>query len=377
MSDFWQGSVSTLHLLHGGDGSHLFGPLGEFTQKLPLTVVIPCLAADLDTESMRGIVATLTQLPWVSRVVVGLDAANEEQAASCRSTLAGLGDRGTVLWWNDPSFQAPLAEIASQVEHFPALGKGRNVWLCLGWLWQNHTTGVVALLDSDIRDFHAGMLARLVYPVLRQDLDYRFCKGFYARFTDRLHGRLTRLLVQPFLEAWEEIHRPSGLSEFLRAFRYPLSGEMAFRADLLRELRFPADYGMEIGILGQIFDTVPRSSVCQSALCQAYDHRHQSLVAEGDHGGLAQSAQEVAAALFQVLGNERPSRSALETAFRLRVCRALHHATTIAAMNGLEYSLEEESRAVKAFSRALGASASRTVPWLPDWKSLSVSLSKH
>ncbi|MCK7478417.1 MAG: hypothetical protein M0C28_14215 [Candidatus Moduliflexus flocculans] len=41
------------------------------------------------------------------------------------------------------------------------------------------------------------MLARLFYPVASPHIDYAFCKGYYARVTDRMHGRVTRLFVTP------------------------------------------------------------------------------------------------------------------------------------------------------------------------------------
>jgi glucosyl-3-phosphoglycerate synthase len=35
--------------------------------------------------------------------------------------------------------------------------------------------------------------------VLSPHLDYDYCKGYYGRATDRLHGRVTRLFVTPLI----------------------------------------------------------------------------------------------------------------------------------------------------------------------------------
>ena len=43
------------------------------------------------------------------------------------------------------------------------------------------------------------MLARLLYPIADPILNFDFCKGYYARFTDRLNGRVARLFVGPLL----------------------------------------------------------------------------------------------------------------------------------------------------------------------------------
>jgi len=37
------------------------------------------------------------------------------------------------------------------------------------------------------------MLARLVYPVVHPAIDFEFSKGYYARVSEKLYGRVTRL----------------------------------------------------------------------------------------------------------------------------------------------------------------------------------------
>jgi glucosyl-3-phosphoglycerate synthase len=258
----------------------------------------------------------------------------------------------------------------------PDHGKGRNVWLCLGWLHQSKSRGVTALLDCDVVNFQRGLLARLAYPLMRPDLGYQFSKGYYPRLTDRLHGRLTRLLVEPLLRAWEEIHKHAPLTSYLQSFRYALSGEMAFSAEWSAQMTFPAGYGLEIGVLGQVFDQIPRNAVCQSCLTEAHDHRHQEL--HGPAGtapsGLEASALEVIATMVHLLGGKPASQSALETAYRTQVCRALHHSVTNAAINDMPYDLEAESRAARLFGKCVARSSIQELVWLPAWKDLDVTL---
>jgi glucosyl-3-phosphoglycerate synthase len=376
MADFWQLSgISTLHLLQEGESAapHLHTSLQEYTATRPLTVVIPCHARDVDSQSLERILQKLATAPWVAQVILGLDAADSSHQALAETAMRPLADRGHILWWQDPARAGFFEKLNTTTPDFPLTGKGRNVWLCLGWLREQLAgkSAAIALLDADIRGFELGMLARLAYPVLRPDLGYKFCKAYYARFTDQLHGRLTRLLLGPLLESWEEVNRPSPLSTFFKAFRYPLSGEIAFHSELIPALRFPASYGMELGVLSHVFETLATTEICQAGICHAYDHHHQELQGQGDEpGGLELSAQEVSATLADLLGGNAASQTAMETAFRIRVCRALHHAASTAALNGLEYQLDAESKAARVFSKAISKAKSRTVPWLPAWDSL-------
>jgi len=60
----------------------------------------------------------------------------------------------------------------------------------------------MVFLDSDIVNFSREMLARLVLPALDPIVDYDFVKAYYARFSDRLYGRVTRLFLSPLLAAF-------------------------------------------------------------------------------------------------------------------------------------------------------------------------------
>ena len=85
------------------------------------------------------------------------------------------------------------------------------------------------------------------------DLDYKFCKGYYSRVTDRMHGRVTRLLITPLINALMKILGPLPLLQYLNSFRYPLSGEFSMVADLALINRIPADWGLEVGVLAEVF----------------------------------------------------------------------------------------------------------------------------
>jgi len=68
--------------------------------------------------------------------------------------------------------------------------------------WKN-PHGCLARLD--ILTYSRELLARLCYPVAHPNLGFDFCKGYSARFTDKLNGRVMRLLVTPLIRSLQSI----------------------------------------------------------------------------------------------------------------------------------------------------------------------------
>ena len=73
------------------------------------------------------------------------------------------------------------------------------------------------------------MLGRLVLPALEPTVDFDFVKAYYARVSDRLHGRVTRLLLTPLLAAFTRLIGKDPYIGYLASFRYALSGEFTIK----------------------------------------------------------------------------------------------------------------------------------------------------
>ncbi len=114
-------------------------------------------------------------------------------------------------------------------------------------------TDVIALHDCDIVSYSREMLARLCYPVVNPNIDVVVCKGFYSRVTDRMHGRVTRLLITPLIRALQKLVGGHDFLAFLDSFRYPLAGEFCMTTDLAWVNRIPWDWGLEVGVLSEVF----------------------------------------------------------------------------------------------------------------------------
>ena len=61
------------------------------------------------------------------------------------------------------------------------LGKGRNVWHCIGTAIARGQASSVALHDCDITTYDRRLLAKLFYPVVNPSFNFEFCKGYYPR----------------------------------------------------------------------------------------------------------------------------------------------------------------------------------------------------
>ncbi len=93
---------------------------------------------------------------------------------------------------------------------------------------------IVVFLDADIDPYPEGTIEKLVRPILNDEAD--FVKGSFARNA----GRVTLLVAKPLLS----IFYP-GLSHF----EQPLSGMIAGKKKFFSRLEFFNDYGVDIGIL--------------------------------------------------------------------------------------------------------------------------------
>ncbi len=176
-------------------------------------------------------------------------------------------------------------------------GKGRSCWLAYGYLLATADCDVIALHDCDIVNYDRLLLARLCYPVAHPNLGFEFCKGYYARVTERMHGRVTRLFMAPLIRAMESMYPTAPFLKFLESFRYPLAGEFAMRADLARVNRIPGDWGLEVGVLAEIFRNCAVSRICQVDLADTYEHKHQALSEDDPSKGLRRMATDIAKSL--------------------------------------------------------------------------------
>jgi len=364
MADFFQtGAIATLHRLGPPNVARLEAELCAFSAKTPIALVLPCHAREFGTPALERIVGELKGANFLRQIVVGIDGADTAAKWARARKIFGVLPQETLLLWNDgPRISKLLRTFAKRGFGGEAAGKGRNVWLCLGAVLSAGAARVIAMHDCDIANYSRELLVRLCYPLANSGLGFDFCKGYYARVSDRLHGRVTRLLVAPLLRAMREIVGTHPLLEYLASFRYPLAGEVALRTEHARRLRVPRDWALELGVLAETFRHCAPRTVCQAELCDNYDHRHQSLSPRDPARGLHKVAREVTLAFFRSMSAEgvkmgAPVFSALQAAYSRHAADALRLYSVDALINSLEYPRDDEELAVQTFVRAIHEAA--------------------
>jgi glucosyl-3-phosphoglycerate synthase len=387
MSDFFQtGAITTLHRLGAPRVAELEAELAQFSRERPIALILPCHVRDLGGRGLAAIVQELAQVSCLHRVVVGLDGATRrDEWLAARKFFARLPQAPLLLWNDGPRLQRLLRKLAKHDLDPGPTGKGRNVWLCLGAVLAGDSARVVAVHDGDILTYRRELLARLCYPVAHPSLGFDFCKGYYARVAGRLHGRVTRLLFTPLLRALTSLVGAHPFLSYLDCFRYPLAGEICLEVDLARRLRLPGDWALEVGVLAEVFRNAAPRAICQSELCDDYDHKHQQLSPRDAGKGLHRMAIDIAHTLFRRMAAEGIRLDAglldtLPTAYLRQAGETLRSYAADATINGLECPRHEEERAVATFARSLREAAQlfhrRSIPAepIPSWNQVQSAL---
>jgi glucosyl-3-phosphoglycerate synthase len=264
-------------------------------------------------------------------------------------------------------------------------GKGRSCWLAYGYLLAARDCDVIALHDCDIVNYDRQLLARLCYPVVHPHLSFEFCKGYYARVTDRLHGRVTRLFVTPLIRAMEGMAPGAPFLKYLDSFRYPLAGEFAMDINLARANRIPADWGLEVGTLAEVYRNCAVSRTCQVDLMDSYEHKHKAISEDDPSQGLTRMAGDIAKSLFRTLAAEGLVFTADDfRSLEVRYVRMAQDTSTRyyadAMLNGLKFDRHAEEIAVTAFARSLRRAAAEFIedplglPLIPNWNRVMAAI---
>jgi glucosyl-3-phosphoglycerate synthase len=363
MSDFFQtGAVATLHRLGPTDLPRLERDLEEFARETPIALVLPCHIREVGTKALKHIAKELRSVSYLKQIVVGIDGANSRGWKKARHFFAQLPQKPTLLWNDGPRMQQLYKKLADAELSAGPGGKGRNVWTCFGYVLASEQARMVAVHDCDIITYNRELLARLCYPVAHPVLGFDFCKGYYARVTDKLNGRVMRLLVTPLLRAFKSIIGQHPYLVYMDTFRYPLAGEFSMDVDMVRRVRIPYDWALEVGMLAEVFRNSAPRAICQSELCDNYDHKHQELSARDAEKGLNKMAIDIARSFLRRMAAEgiKLDTGLFDTVLSAYMRQAedtLRFYAADAALNGLKYPRHEEENAVATFVRSIQSAA--------------------
>ncbi|WP_017221618.1 glycosyl transferase [Moritella dasanensis] len=380
MADFYQnGVITTLHNLNQRPLAAMEAELTEFAKLRSMSLILPSLFSELEGEALPNIIQHLQDVPYLNEIVIGLDRANEAQYKHALKFFGALPQHHRILWNDGPRLQALDAELAKLGLAPKELGKGRNVWYCMGYTLASGKSESVALHDCDILTYDRSLLARLIYPVANPQFNYEFCKGFYARVADgKINGRVSRLLITPLLRSLKRVVGHNDYLEYMDSFRYPLAGEFSFRKDVLNDIRIPSDWGLEIGVLSEMHRNYSHNRLCQADIADVYDHKHQDLSLDNENGGLSKMSIDITKAFFRKLATQGHTftnenfRTIKATYYRI----ALDFVETYyndAVMNGLTLDIHAEEKAVEMFAQNIMTAGQNFLdnpmekPFMPSW----------
>ncbi|PJI92358.1 glucosyl-3-phosphoglycerate synthase [Yoonia maricola] len=380
MADFHQnGNITTLHNLRTRDVAEMEAELNAFAATRKISLILPCLYSELEGDAMPHILTELSKVNYLHRIIIGLDAADEAQFRHAKAFFKDLNQNHIVIWNDSPRMLALGARLHELGLAPNEQGKGKNVWSSLGYLMSCADSSVMAIHDCDILTYNKEMLARLVYPVANPTFPYQVAKGYYARIGGgKLNGRVTRLLVSPLLIALNRVIGSRDYIDYLRSFRYPLSGEFAMRTAILPDLRIPSDWGLEIGVLSEAWRNLAPKAVCQVEISDAYDHKHQDLAADTAGSGLNRMSTDICKAIFRKLAAD----GTVFTPNIFRTLKATYYRCALdlldgyysdAKMNGLAIDRHTEENSIEMFAENIMRAGQvflenpHETPFIPTW----------
>ena len=387
MSEFSQnGVVATLHDFSNRNLKDLEQDLKKFSKDRKMELILPCLYSELEGSALPNIVSEISKTNYLNHIIIGLDRANEAQAKKAWNFFKKLNCPFTILWNDGPNLLKLDKELKNYNLAPQELGKGRNVWYCLGMAIARGEARSIAFHDCDILTFDRRLLAKLFYPVVNPLFNFEFCKGYYPRVAEgKMNGRVSRLLVTPLLTAMEKTVGHNDYLDYMKAFKYPLAGEFSFRRNLMADMRIPCDWGIEIGILSEMYRNQASNSICQVDLADTYDHKHQDLSIDDQTKGLSKMSIDIIKTLIKKLATQGNSFS-LET---FRSIKATYYRTALdmidiyrsdALMNGLKYDSHMEEKAVELFALNIMKAGESffenpmDTPFIPTWSRVNSAI---
>ncbi|MCM8527426.1 MAG: glycosyl transferase [Lentisphaeraceae bacterium] len=380
MSDFFQnGVITTLHRLTERPIEDLEAELCTISTSNPMSLLLPSLFSELEGPALANIVTELEKVPYLSQIIIGLDRADEEQFKYAKEYFSRLPQNYRILWNDGPRLRELDAMLQKEGLAPREMGKGRNVWYCLGYFIASEVADTIALHDCDILTYKRDLLARLLYPVANPTFGYKFCKGYYYRAAEgKLNGRVSRLLVTPLVRALKEVLGYNDYLEYIDSFRYPLAGEFCMQKDVVKTIRIPSDWGLEIGVLSEVNRNYSNNRLCQVDIADAYDHKHQDLSPEDQQRGLSKMSIDISKSFFRKLATQ----GVIISPEMIRTLKATYYRMALdyidqyhndAQMNGLKLDRHNEELAVEMFSSNIIKAGEiftenpQETPFIPCW----------
>jgi glucosyl-3-phosphoglycerate synthase len=318
----------------------------------------------------------LNSCDYLRKVFIALSAEKSEAYEQAMRLSRNFKIPCDVVWCNKPEVNATLEDLKKRgLDVTKLFGKGKDLWIAMGIASLELYAFVVH--DADILHYSKMLPTKMLYPIIEPRLDFFFAKGYYARInmeTGRMYGRIYRLFINPLLEALhEKLGQTSRFITYLQCFSYPLSGEFAIYSDLATHLRIPSDWGLEVGMLAELFRNASYGRICDVDL-GLYDHKHKEVITNG----LLSTAEESLITLLRTLNETdgievtTPFLKSLEVMYRRSAQDKIRQYHADATCNGLDFDRHEEESIVDSLSAVVLSAGEKYIvnpakTQLPGW----------
>jgi glucosyl-3-phosphoglycerate synthase len=191
--------------------------------------------------------------------------------------------------------------------------------------------------------------------------------------------------MTPLIRGLKSIVGHLSFLRYLDSFRYLLAGEFAMDSDLARVNRIPADWGLELGMLAEVYRNVTIKRICQVDLAINYEHKHQELSSTDPSSGLMKMSVDICKLLFRTLAAEGVvlSSGLLRSLIAIYKRTAEDHIERFhadSAINDLDFDRHGEETAVEAFTHAIQIAGERFVEdplgaaLIPNWNRVTSAI---
>jgi len=379
MSDFFQnGEIATFHRLGHRDVRQLEDELAEATKHRPISLVLPYIPIELQGPGLPMIVEQLREVKYIKNIVVPVGRATANDFKEAKTFFSVLPQKPKLIWCTGPRTERLYRRFSENGIEVGEDGKGRSAWTAYGYILAREDSEVIALHDCDIVTYDRHLLARLCYPCANPNIDFEFCKGYYSRVTDQMHGRVTRIFVTPLIRSLKGALGANQFLDYLDSFRYILAGEFSMSTDLARRMRIPGDWGIEVGVLAEVHRNCALRRICQADLTDNYEHKHQPLTLKDPNQGLLKMGTDIAKCLFRTLASMGHILTneffiSLKSSYLRTAQDLIARYEYDSLINGLQYDRHAEGGAAEAFMRCIMSAGQQFLetpfetPYMPNW----------
>jgi glucosyl-3-phosphoglycerate synthase len=349
--------------------------LNNLKDKYPSGLIIPIVGSDVNSPGLPKMVEEINHCDYLSKVLIALSVDDLKGYNEALRLSKSFKVPCEVVWCNKPEVCSVLEDLKHKGLDVTMLsGKGKDVWIAMGIASLDLFAFV--LHDADIATYNKMLPTKLLYPIIEPKLDFFFSKGYYARINmdnKKIYGRINRLFIGPLLEVLQEKLCYSKFLTYLQSFSYPLAGELAVYSDLATHLRIPNDWGLELGLLAELYRNAAYRRICEVDL-GIYDHRHKQVNA----GSLLKTAEDSLVTLLRTLTemeNIEVSESfliSLQVAYRRLAQDKIRQYHADAICNNLDFNRHEEEVNVDLLCNVILSGGRKYLQnpirtQLPDW----------